>query len=334
MIVATTTLAMGVNTPASSVVIARLTHPGDTPYSVAEYKNLVGRAGRLGFTERGTSSVSAITPREAQDFSNRYVIAAPEDLKSRFLNSDTDPRTLIVRVLVAGGRAAGGDRAGMTADEIAAFLEASFGAFQQELRLGRWAWSHEDLLASVSDLERHGLIEAREDGRYELTPLGRLAGESGTEVLSIIRLVECLRPLRPEQITDPALIAAVQVTRELDQVYIYLNKKTPKEGQSWLAALTNQGVPNQVLSCLGRDVNGGHDQAARAKRAVAALAYVSGQEISEIERLLARHGGAFDGAAGPVRGVASRTCDLLGAAARVAELECIRIFNSVSVSSD
>ena len=208
----------------------------------------------------------------------------------------------------------------MTADEIAAFLEASFGAFQQELRLGRWAWSHEDLLASVSDLERHGLIEAREDGRYELTPLGRLAGESGTEVLSIIRLVECLRPLRPEQITDPALIAAVQVTRELDQVYIYLNKKTPKEGQSWLAALTNQGVPNQVLSCLGRDVNGGHDQAARAKRAVAALAYVSGQEISEIERLLARHGGAFDGAAGPVRGVASRTCDLLGAAARVAEL--------------
>jgi len=44
VIVATTTLAMGVNTPASSVVIAGLMHPGDSPYSVAEYKNLVGRA--------------------------------------------------------------------------------------------------------------------------------------------------------------------------------------------------------------------------------------------------------------------------------------------------
>jgi replicative superfamily II helicase len=320
VIVATTTLAMGVNTPASSVVIAGLTHPGDTPYSVAEYKNLVGRAGRLGFSERGTSYLVATSPREAQEFWERYVTATPESLESRFLEADTDPRSLIVRVLVAGGRAIAGGRAGMAADEIAAFLEASFGAFQQEQRLGRWNWSHDELLSSVNALARHGLIEAHDDGRYELTPLGCLAGESGTEVLSIIRLVECLQPLRPEQITDPALIAAVQVTRELDQVYIYLNKKTPKEGQSWLPALTSQGVPGHVLRCLGRDVNESHDQVARAKRAVAALAYVSGQEIGEIERLLARHGGPFDGSAGPVRAVAGRTCDLLGTAARVSEL--------------
>ena len=39
---------MGVNTPAWSVVIAGLEHP-DSPYSVAEYKNMVGRAGRLGY---------------------------------------------------------------------------------------------------------------------------------------------------------------------------------------------------------------------------------------------------------------------------------------------
>lgn len=53
---------------------------------------------------------------------------------------------------------------------------------------------------------------------------------------------------------------------------------------------------------------------------MAALAYVSGEEISVIERMLARHGGVFDGAAGPVRSIASRTADLLGTAARVAEL--------------
>ena len=53
VIAATTTLAMGVNTPAEAVVIAGLEHPGDppSPYSVAEYKNMVGRAGRLGFAE-------------------------------------------------------------------------------------------------------------------------------------------------------------------------------------------------------------------------------------------------------------------------------------------
>jgi helicase len=48
---------------------------------------------------------------------------------------------------------------------------------------------------------------------------------------------------------------------------------------------------------------------------------VSGEEIREIERLLARHGGGtFDGAAGPIRSIAARTSDLLGTAARVAEL--------------
>jgi helicase len=321
IIVATTTLAMGVNTPASSVVIAGLTHPDGSPYSVAEYKNLVGRAGRLGYAERGASYLVAMNLHEAHDFWTRYVTATPEDVESRFLDTATDPRSLVVRVVVAGGRAVGAARGGMTADEIASFLEASFGAFRQAQRLGRWNWSHNELLASVQDLAQHRLIEARGDGRYELTPLGRLAGESGAEVASIIRLIDCLRPLRPEQMTDPTLIAAVQVTRELDQIYIPLNKKTPKEAQSWLTELSRQGVAPHVLGSLARDVNEQHDQAARAKRAVAALAYVAGQEIGEIERLLGRHGGgSFDGAAGPVRGVSARTCDLLGIAARVAEL--------------
>jgi helicase len=320
VIVATTTLAMGVNTPASSVVIAGLTHPGGSPYSVAEYKNLVGRAGRLGFTERGASYLVAMNALQVHDFWTRYVTAAAENLESRFLDVETDPRSLIIRVLVAGGRALSGVGGGMTGPDIATFLEASFGAFQQEMHLGKWNWKHEDLLASVEDIARHGLIEAHADGRFELTPLGRLAGESGTEVISIIGLVDCLHPLGAEQITDPTLIAAVQVTRELDQAYIYVNKKTPKEAQSWTSELGHQGVPQHVLRCLSRDMKEQHDLAARAKRAVAALAYVSGQEIGQIERLLARHGGPFDGAAGPVRSISARTCDLLGVAARVAEL--------------
>ena len=261
-----------------------------------------------------------MSTRDAQDYWNRYVVASPEDLESRFLDSATDPCTLIVKTVVAGGRAVGAVRAGMTAEEIATFLESSFGAFQQELRNGRWSWSHDDLVRAVDHLAAHGLIEAHDDRRYELTPLGRLAGESGTEVVSIIRLVECLRPLRPEHITDPALITAVQVTQELSQVYVPLNKKTPKEAQSWSAELARQGVPHHVLRCLARDVNDQHEEAERLKRAVAALAYVSGEEIGAIERLLARHGGGFDGSAGPVRSIASRTCDLLGTAARVAEL--------------
>jgi len=42
--------------------------------------------------------------------------------------------------------------------------------------------------------------------------------------------------------------------------------------------------------------------------------------MNEIERLLTQFGGAFGGAAGPIRSVASRTCDLLPVAARIAEI--------------
>ena len=81
-----------------------------------------------------------------------------------------------------------------------------------------------------------------------------------------------------------------------------------------------QGVPHHLLACLARDVSDQNEQAERLKKAVAALAYVSGEEIGTIERLLARHGGGFDGAAGPIRAIASQTSDLIGGAARVAEL--------------
>jgi hypothetical protein len=42
--------------------------------------------------------------------------------------------------------------------------------------------------------------------------------------------------------------------------------------------------------------------------------------MNETEAALTQFGGAFGGAAGPVRAVAARTCDLLPAAARVAEI--------------
>ena len=64
-----------------------------------------------------------MSTRDAQDYWNRYVVASPEDLKSRFLDSATDPCTLIVKTVVAGGRAVGAVRAGMTAEEIATFLK-------------------------------------------------------------------------------------------------------------------------------------------------------------------------------------------------------------------
>ncbi|MGH7120438.1 MAG: DEAD/DEAH box helicase [Acetobacteraceae bacterium] len=318
VIVATTTLAMGINTPASAVVIAGLEHPGPQRYSVAEYKNLVGRAGRLGYAENGTSYLLALDGRTEHDFWRHYVTGTPEDLVSRFLDQGTDPRSLIVRVLAT---ARGAARDGMAADAIIGFLEASFGAFQAAQRVERWEWSRSALTAALADLARHRLVEASADGRFQLTALGRLAGEGATEVASIISLVDSISSLGAADISDPVLITAAQMTVEVDQVLFPMNKKsTQKEPQTWLGELRQQSVPNQLLAQLVCSAANTHQATMRAKKAVACLLFISGRALSDIEATLTQFGGANDGAAGPIRSVAARTCDLLPTAGRVAEL--------------
>ncbi|WP_437779105.1 DEAD/DEAH box helicase [Sorangium sp. So ce1097] len=316
VIAATTTLAMGVNTPAEAVVIAGLMHPGEQPYTVAEYKNIVGRAGRLGFADRGTSYLLALDFREEHDHWNRYVKGVPEDLYSRFVTEGTDPRTLILRVLAAARKAT---VKGIPAADVVDFLDGSFGAFQKRLVNERWAWDRAQLTTALRELEAHRLIEPRQDGHYHLTELGRFAGAAGVQVDSIVRLVEALRPLPAGAITDPALIVAAQLTTELDELSFPINRKsTQKEPQTWFQELNRIGAPSPLLSTLRRFVVEQHVGTMRAKKAVACLLWISDRSMTAIETALTQHGGAFDGAAGPVRAVASRTCDLLPAVARVA----------------
>lgn len=318
VIAATTTLAMGVNTPAEAVVVAGLMHPGDQPYSVAEYKNIVGRAGRLGLSERGTSYLLAADPLEVHSAWNRYVTGTPEDLQSRFVAEGTDPRTLILRVLAAARNAS---VKGVPANDIIDFLEGSFGAFQKRLAAENWAWDRMQLSAALEELAQHRLIEAADGEHYHLTELGRFAGEAGVQVESIIRLVEAFGPMSVSEINDPALVAATQLTAELDELSFPLNRKsTQKEPQTWFNALSRQGIPASLLQTLRRFVSDQHMGTLRAKKAASCLFWVSVMPINQIEAALTQHGGAFDGAAGPVRSVAARTCDLLPAVARVATI--------------
>jgi hypothetical protein len=210
---------------------------------------------------------------------------------------------------------------GATSDEIVAFLESSFGAFQAARHSEGWQWSRRDLLAALTDLEQHGLIQRGENDRAALTPLGRVAGESATEVRSVISLVDALSGLQPQDISDPALITAVQTTAELDNVRFPLNKgSTQKEPQTWANELRGQGVSIRLLNSLRNAVADRHTATLRAKKAVACLLFVSGRPMTEIEATLTRFGGAFGGAAGPVRDVAARCSDLLPVAAQVAEI--------------
>jgi len=322
VIVATTTLAMGVNTPTEAVIIAGLEHPSKPPqpYSVAEYKNIVGRAGRLGFTVRGVSYLLALTPKDEHDYWKRYVKGEPENLSSRFLDGNTDPRSLIVRVLAGARRSAKSEMIGMKSEDIIGFLENSFGAFQQAQMTPGWKWSETELMDSLNNLQGHDLVERTEKGEYKLTELGWLAGQGGIEVESVIRLVDALRPLDSVDITDTTLIATAQLTVELDQILFSVNPKGPqKELDTWTSELQNQNIPEYVLQKLR---NGGDTRqiAMRFKKTAACLFWITDKPLADIEEILTKHWGRFDGIAGPMRSVASRTHDLLRTVARVAEI--------------
>jgi hypothetical protein len=186
---------------------------------------------------------------------------------------------------------------------------------------GGGRWDRHGLEIALDDLARHGLVERREGERFYLTALGRLAGESAVEVETLIRAVDCLRTLRPEEVTDPALITIAQTSAELDAVYFPVNRRsTQKEPQHWMSELGRQGISHTVLANLRRNMTEQMQDTVRAKRAVACLYYVSGMGMEEIERAIGQFGGAFDGAAGPIRSVTSRTCDVLPMIARAAEV--------------
>jgi helicase len=316
VMVATTTLAMGINTPAEAVIIVELVHPGPTPtrYAVAEYKNMVGRAGRLGYSAKGTSYVIAPDPRAEYDVWQHYVLGKPEDVESRLFDVSSDPRNLVLRTLAASAQLAQGQ--GMTADEIVAFIEDSFGAFQQRQAAPSWEWGKAKLEMAVADLARHELIEDDGAGGYALAPLGRLAGESGTDVVSIIRVVDALR-LPFVGLDDATLIALTQITAELDETYLPINRKSKnKEPQRWLGGLQQEGVATRLLQVGAREV---HIPTLRAKKAAACLLWMSGRSRQEIEMHLMQHM-RENVAAGAVNQVRSRTIDLLPVVVAIAEI--------------
>lgn len=96
---ATTTVAAGINTPASTVIIAEQKFVGKDgrEFTVAEYKNMAGRAGRVGFQEEGKAIILAQTVNERRLLFQKYIMGDLGLLRSSF-----DPQnieTWIIRLL-------------------------------------------------------------------------------------------------------------------------------------------------------------------------------------------------------------------------------------------
>jgi helicase len=81
-IVATPTLAAGVNLPARTVIIPDVKRGGEE-MSIMEYKQLCGRAGRPGYDKEGLAVIIAKNSRQRSLYMNKYILGELEPVTSR-----------------------------------------------------------------------------------------------------------------------------------------------------------------------------------------------------------------------------------------------------------
>jgi len=242
------------------------------PFTVAEYKNMAGRAGRLGFNEQGKSIIYAETPFERQALYRKYVLGQLESLHSSF-----DPRSIetwLVRLLVQVESVVRAD--------VVRLLVNTYGGYLEVRRNPAWRADMErrleQLLARMIQL---GLVDQAGD-RVSLTLLGSACGNSSLSFDAAMRLVELVRSLPKDRVNSITLMAVMQALPEEELGYTPLLKKGTKEAVRGFQAADRFGT--EILSVLQRFARDLYEYYARCKRAAILHDWISGRSLEEIER--------------------------------------------------
>ncbi|MBB4677447.1 DEAD/DEAH box helicase [Crossiella cryophila] len=319
VVVATTTLAQGVNLSADSVVICELEHPGrpGRSYTSSEYKNMAGRAGRnLGQDVPGRTIVVTNGGLETQRIWRDYVNAEPEQARSALLSPGLDLANLALNVLKCLADEPGGADAAGVAD----FLAWTFASFQSSTARADDPFPPDEVRAVVGSLHEGGFLAISEHG-YQLTTLGEVVVRSGLRIESARVLVATLGAVTDVELTRMTLIGAAQLVTEVDEVrFTKPSAKWQREYDDFARQLPRQGAAPAVAAALlgprSRDRAGN----GRARRALACQMWSAGQPISKIETALTLHLQSQAGVRdpGPIAQAAQRTADVIRAVVDIA----------------
>lgn len=305
----TTTMAAGINTPASTVIIAEheFKGPNGRPFSIAEYKNMAGRAGRMGYHEDGRSILLASHAGERELLFQKYVLGELDPLKSSFELEEIE--TWIMRLLAQVN-------APIERSQIIRLLVNTYGGYLAVKANPDWADAMVSRLEqSLSQMLSLGLIEDV-GGHVDLTLLGRACGRSTLSFNSMRTLITVVNSL-PDAATPRDLMAAVQVIPELDSFYMPMNRRGNSEA----------GWPNVVASRFGTAVARALQHAARdmfvyasrSKKALVLDEWISGIPVDLIEKRFTTNL-YFAVSYGEINSLADNTRFFLGSASQIALL--------------
>jgi helicase len=274
VVASTTSLAAGVNTPASTVVLAEQEFVGEDgrPFTVAEYKNMAGRAGRPDFQPEGRAIILADSPLKREQLFTKYVLGMPEPLRSSF-----DPRdvsTWPLRLLSHVHQ--------VPRNEVVALLTSTYGAYLASRADPEWgARTAGELDHLLGEMLRLNLLD--EDGdRVQLTLLGHACGRSSFSFHSCMHLVDVLTHVGTQQLSGETLMALVQLLRESDEGYTPMMRRGTGENVRSEQVSVRYGA--HVAQLLQRFAADNWDWLARCKRASILWDWISGVPTETIER--------------------------------------------------
>jgi helicase len=284
VIACTTTLAFGVNLPASTVFLEAVKWDTDprsgtaieVPLTWAEYENISGRAGRLGLRETfGRSIVIATNQFQADLLWRAYVMGEQEQFTPAPGQSGFLDRVLNV---VAS-------KLCTSKEEAQAFFALTYLGFQQRRKT-------EGLLAEVEKaleaLVRGQLITVSEDGRIAATTLGEVAARKGIRAVTAVKLARFFDTAHNREVPELELFYLLSLTEDGKRMFLPLSNAEHRSRvyesklNEWAQEHgTNTGkelghVLNARMLPTAQDVRS-------AKLALLLLGWINGGPLSELE---------------------------------------------------
>jgi replicative superfamily II helicase len=260
VVCSTSTLAMGVNLPASVVVIPDTVKPDpdaeqfhEIPISASEYKNMAGRAGRTRFNEEGTSILIVNSSAEATRCWRNYVKGRLDALTPPL---ETDDLRKVMLSLFATGLCG-------NEQEIQNLLLSSYTGYVHwnSSPASREAFV-EVVAGNCAYLEEHGLLSRRAGNNFSTTPLGKLCAASGVDVKSFVMLLNAIKRIDPARVDTWDVIFPCLHCGELDDILrIYLRVIDPQEAWGTLSEL--DPANRQALCDWSQDLLGDYGDVTR-----------------------------------------------------------------------
>ena len=207
-IVATPTLAAGINLPARRVVVRDTTRYDDrigmqAPIPALEVQQMCGRAGRPRFDREGEAVLIARDAAQEERFLDVYLSSPPEEIESR-LAAEPALRMHLLALIASG--------AVSTEDDLEAFLAATF--YGRTLPMGHLADRTQRVRAF---LEENGFLGP--GAPLRATPFGQLTSELYLDPLSALVLRQVVERA-PVGASPFVLLAGIASTPDLPPFFL------------------------------------------------------------------------------------------------------------------